>query len=144
MDAFYHLVRIGGEKTIEIVSGQAIPDFSDALPLRHMNTGKEHQILFFVSRKPCVWHLSTILLTEGIRFGKGGHRYEASLFDTEPALPVWKCQLADICRSPVGFYADQFFKIEGLALGCELFRFGFGRLVSTFPERKWYDFARAC
>lgn len=42
MDRLHQVVGIRGQKPIEIVGGQAVPDLSDALPLRHMETGKEH------------------------------------------------------------------------------------------------------
>lgn len=90
MDRLHQAVGIGGQKSIEIVVGQAVPDLSDTLPLRNMDAGKEHQQLFLVAGKPGIGHPAAVLLAGRIRFREAGDRDEASVFDTEPSLPMRK------------------------------------------------------
>lgn len=44
VDRFHEIVGIRGQKTIEIVGREPVPNLPDALPLRHMDAGEEGRI----------------------------------------------------------------------------------------------------
>ena len=96
VDGLQNVIRIGGQKTIEIIARQAVRDLSHARPLRHMDASKEHQGLAFVVREPGIGSPATVFLAGRIGFRETGDRNRAATLDTKPTLPVREIEGADI------------------------------------------------